>query len=126
MRPVFALTLALGCAACGTSSPPLSQVPQITEVIRGDYQSIASCVAAKLDQPGLKKTDLPTEKTVRLSLEGGGVRYWDAIFVGNGPQTQVEITAVNTLFGSGLHNPAAEITPVIRACAGPASRLSPK
>jgi hypothetical protein len=51
----------------------LDQVPIETCTVRGEYAALASCAFAKLDQVGLKKTDLPNE--IRVVLKAGSVRF---------------------------------------------------
>jgi hypothetical protein len=74
-RAAIYLVLTLACpGAPAAAQDLLEQVPTDSVVVRGTYSVLASCVFARLDETGLKKTDLQNE--IRLTLEPGATRYW--------------------------------------------------
>jgi len=113
----FAFTV-FGCAG---HQELLSQVPQKFGTAAVDYQALAACVAARLDQPGLIKSDFPTQRRIRLSVDSGGVRYFEIEFRGTAPKsTDWSVSVVNTIWGAfpGL---AEKATTAINVCATPNS-----
>lgn len=78
----FALVAPLCLAGCITAAsektPLLGQVPSDSATLSGSYKAVADCSYSRLDQAGLRKTDLQDETL--LSLEGGGVRDWELTF----------------------------------------------
>jgi hypothetical protein len=109
-KSIGALAIGLGLACCAGNHEVLSQVPQKSGVASVDYQTLASCVATRLDQPGLIKNDFPPDRRSRLSVDSGGVRYFEINFRGAGPNsTEWSVSVVNTLWGAfpGLSDKAS-------------------
>lgn len=104
----FALLLA-GCA----TTPPLSETSAV------EYRKLADCVYLKLSPevgPGLSKADAPTQRTSRLSLESSGVRYWELVITGVGPnQSSVAFTPSRNMWGSDAGS-AAAVPAAVRSC----------
>jgi hypothetical protein len=100
-RLLFCILLS-GCTMGGSLLP---KGESRTQSFHKDYQSLASCsfVAIEKSQQmqGLVKTELPTEKTSRLTMEPSGIRYWEINFVGTASnQTRVEMTPYNNMWGT--------------------------
>jgi hypothetical protein len=58
----------------------LPTTPERSEVLAGDYESLASCsyeAIEKTGETGLRKADLPTSKTSKIVLDPSGVVYWE-------------------------------------------------
>jgi hypothetical protein len=109
------LVLALaGLAGAPTVAQDLlEQVPTDSVVVRGTYSVLASCVFARLDETGLKKTDLQNE--IRLTLEPGATRYWQLTLTpADRGYTHVSLTRAQTIFGP---HPAPKVMPAVQACA---------
>ena len=95
---LFAIAFCLCAAGCNTDQVALlDQVPSDTATVRGQYDAVAACAYSRLDQTGLRKTDMQGE--TRLSLEGGGVRHWELIFRPAGRGTSVAFSRVQTIWG---------------------------
>ena len=123
MRGVFfAAVAACALSGCAGDREILSQVPQNKGAAPVEYQALAACVAARLDQPGLIKNDFPTEHRIRLSVDSGGVRYFEIDLRGVGPSaTEWSVSVPNTLWGP-FAGAADKATTAIGACsAGKAS-----
>lgn len=114
---LFGVLLAVGLAlgGCAGDRDLLSQVPQSQGVVRADYQTLASCVASKTDDPGMTKIDLPPQKTSKLSMNSGGVRYWEATFRGIGQNTEWSVTSTNSMWGP-LEHGQTRVVEAIKAC----------
>ena len=114
-RSAIYLILALAClaAAPATAQDLLEQVPTDSVVVRGTYSTLASCIFGKLDETGLKKTDLQNE--IRLTLESGATRYWQlTLMPADRGYTRASLTRAQTIFGP---HPAPRVMPAVQACA---------
>jgi hypothetical protein len=119
-RPLMLLTAFLlsGCMQTdehGQTVPLLEQVPIESVTLPGNYATLANCAYLRLDKAsgsGIKKTDLSGE--TRLTLEGGGVRYWELTFTPDGRATRVSFTQAQTMWGP---LGAKEVMPIVRSCA---------
>lgn len=124
MRLVASCTMiavvALLVANCGTQAPILSQVPTQTQSFPVDYQRLAECSYERLltdYESMLKKADLPSSKTIKISADGSGVRYWDLVFTSQASKrTQVSLSSVNTMWGPDTIT-SGKVFPAVVACA---------
>jgi hypothetical protein len=124
MPRTIVLMLALLLAACANagktndSGDVLSLAPISSEIVDVDYQRLSECVYARLEQPGLRKADLPTSRTVKVGVDGSGVRYWELSFVSAGQnRTRVDLAAVRTIWGPDT-NSTRDLMPAVHSCAG--------
>jgi hypothetical protein len=108
---IVALCAALGC--CATSAP-------LSETVISDYRKLADCVYLRLAPevgPGLNKADAPTQGASRISLESGGMRYWELLISTAGPnQSRVEFTPARNMWGSDAGGGTGLVRPAIQAC----------
>jgi len=79
---------ALGAALSGCAMGPdavLPTTPERSEVLAGDYESLASCSYEAIEKTGetsLRKADLPASKTSKIVLDPSSVVYWELSFKG--------------------------------------------
>jgi hypothetical protein len=114
-RAAIYVVLALACPASApaVAQSLLEQVPTDSVVVRGTYSVLASCIFARLDETGLKKTDLQNE--IRLTLEPGATRYWQLTLTpADHGNTRASLTRAQTIFGP---HPAPRVMPAVQACA---------
>jgi hypothetical protein len=117
-RPLLLMAFLLsGCMQTdeqGHAIQLLEQVPIESVTLPGNYAAMANCAYPRLDKAsgsGIKKTDLGEE--MRLTLEGGGVRYWGLTFRPDGRATRVSFTQAQTMWGP---LGAKEVMPIVRSC----------
>src|SRR5262245_34138080 len=91
---------------------PLDQVPAEVATVKGRYDAVAACTFGRLDQTGLRKSDLQGE--ARVTLEGSGVRYWELRFRPAAKGTEVAFSRVQTLWGP---MGGEGVMDAVRACA---------
>lgn len=112
MRNTVATAICVVLTGCATS-PPRS------ETIAADYRKLADCVYARLTSevgPGVNKADTPTQNSARISLESGGVRYWELLIFSAGPnRSRIEFTPSRNMWGSDAGG-ASGVEPAILAC----------
>jgi hypothetical protein len=117
MRRIGAIVLFLASPAMAQGM--LEQAPAGTLALNGDYRQIAECAFERIDRvagTGVKKTDLPGMKKARISLESGGVRYWEIVVSASGAQSAtVEMSVVRTMWGPSTKY-ADQLLPEVAAC----------
>jgi hypothetical protein len=120
MRAAAACFLFLVALCLASPVRALEQAPIISEVLHGDYRSIAECAYERIDklgETGVKKIDLPSAKKTKLLLDQNGVRYWEITFTGAGKATtSVEMSVVRTMWGPSKQY-AEKLMPEVRQCA---------
>ena len=100
---IVALGAALGGCAMGPNAV-LSTTPERSEVLAGDYESLASCsyeAIEKTGEMGLRKADLPASKTSKIVLNPSGVVYWELSFKEvDAKATTVSFSPTRNMWGS--------------------------
>jgi hypothetical protein len=104
MRPQIAIALCLFVAGCQTTDPqttktvaPLDQVPAEVVTVKGRYEALAACTFGRLDQTGLRKTEMQGQ--ARVVLEGSAGRYWELRFRPTAKGTEVAFSRMQSLGG---------------------------
>lgn len=116
LRFAAVIGCALALAGCGAGTQGLSQVPQQSGTSRADYQVLAACAARKLDATGVSKSDMLSERLIRLSLDSGGVRYWEVMFRARADRgTDWTASTPNTMWGA-FRGPTDEVVAAITGC----------
>ena len=103
-RLITFLLLVMSVAGCQTTDPQspvatsaLDQVPAEIVMVKGRYDVVAACSFKRLNQTGLRKSDVQGE--ARLVLESSGARYWELRFRPTSKGTEVAFSRVQTLPG---------------------------
>ena len=112
---VFAFVLA-GCSTVPVviepPAPTLALIASIT--LPGNHRLIAACAFKALDGPGVTKADLPL--SITLSLDEGGVRFWQLVFQNEFGRTRVDYSTVVTEAGPDTLQ-SLRLLRELRACA---------
>ena len=113
---IVALGAALGGCAMGPNAV-LSTTPERSEVLAGDYESLASCsyeAIEKTGEMGLRKADLPASKTSKIVLNPSGVVYWELSFKEvDAKATTVSFSPTRNMWGSDAGG-AKKVWPAVR------------
>jgi len=95
LKRMMCVGIVAALGACGRQGELLGQVPvKSSLVVNAPYQSLAECSLirlTKLEPSGIHKSELPTMRTSKLALDGGGVRYWEITFTGTRRRRPVSI-----------------------------------
>jgi hypothetical protein len=129
VRAALGALFALGAAACGytgsasdNSGVLLSQTTVEEITVRGDYQTIAGCAYAAFGTwagAGLRKADLPAQKTSQVFLESSTARLWQVDFSETSKgQTKAKLAVAQTVWGP-LRKGNERIIPDVKACETP-------
>jgi hypothetical protein len=98
---LLALLLILtGCQTDREAIQPasvLDQVPAELVTVKGRYDAVALCSYRRLDQTGLRKTEMQGE--ARVVLEGSAGRYWELRFRPTAKGTEVAFSRMQSLNG---------------------------
>ncbi len=97
----------------------LPTTPERSEVLAGDYESLASCsyeAIEKTGETGLRKADLPTSKTSKIVLDPSGVVYWELSFKEvDAKATTVSFSPTRNMWGSDAGG-AKKVWPAVQSC----------
>jgi hypothetical protein len=97
----------------------LPTTPERSEVLAGDYESLASCsyeAMEKTGEPGLRKADLPASKTSKIVLDSAGVVYWELSFKEvDAKTTTVDFVPSRNMWGSDAGG-AKRVWPAVQSC----------
>jgi hypothetical protein len=115
---IAALSAALGGCATGPDAfMPTS--PERSEILAGDYQSLASCsyeAIEKTGETGLRKADLPASRTSKIVLDPSGVVYWELSFKEvDAKTTAVSFNPTRNMWGSDTGG-AKRVWPAVLSC----------
>jgi len=128
---LIAISVALLLTGCATGPDGvMPTTPERSEVLNGDYQSLASCTyeaIEKTGETGLRKADLPASRTSKIVLDPSGVVYWELVFKEVDPKsTAVSFSPTRNMWGSDAGG-ANRVWPAVQSCvvAGP-SVVPPK
>ena len=111
-------TLLLSCCGDGRPDDMLGQNPVSLLQPAKPYDIVAACSFERLNaQQGsaVHKADLPTDDKIVVSIDTGGVKYFEATFKRvSGNQTIIDITSARTMWGPF---PAEKMIAEVRDCA---------
>jgi hypothetical protein len=123
---VSVVVLLSGCAMGPDAVLPTT--PERSEILAGDYESLASCsyeVLEKTGEPGLKKADLPASKTTKIALDSAGVIYWELSFKEvDAKTTAVSFSPSRNMWGSDA-GAAKRVWPAVQSCVAARPSVQP-
>jgi hypothetical protein len=124
---VISLAVLLSGCAMGPDAV-LPTTPERSEVLAGDYESLASCsyeAIEKTGETGLRKADLPTSKTSKIVLDPSGVIYWELSFKEvDAKTTMVSFSPTRNIWGSDAGG-AKKVWPAVQSCVAAQPSVQP-
>jgi hypothetical protein len=125
---LVALIVALLLSGCAVGPDAvLPTTPERSEVLVGDYETLASCfyeAIEKTGETGLRKADLPASKTSKIVLDPSGVVYWELSFIEvDAKTTTVSFSPTRNMWGSDAGG-AKRVWPAVQSCVAVDQRLS--
>jgi hypothetical protein len=124
---VSVAVLLSGCAMGPDAVLPTT--PERSEVLAGDYESLASCsyeAIEKAGETGLRKADLPASKTSKIVLDPSGVVYWELSFKEVDAKTAaVGFSPTRNMWGSDAGG-TKKVWPAVQSCVAAQPSVQPQ
>jgi hypothetical protein len=126
---IVSITIAVLLSGCAMGPDAvLPTTPGRSEVLAGDYESLASCsyeAIEKTGETGLRKADLPASKTSKIVLDPSGVVYWELSFKEvDAKVTTVSFSPTRNMWGSDAGG-AKKVWPAVQSCVAAQPAIRP-